>query len=323
MSKLFYFLEPTGYNRYIAAAAEGSNNASVFKGYIGVWEDRLLKWHNAWPLNKRFELPFKSYWFKRYSKEIPNDVQYLLMAESFHLSYSRKFLYLLRNRFPQAKICYVFSNPATTYNLNKISYCGNLYDAVITFSKDDASKYKIYYCDVLPIRLPHPHKRFKNIESDVFFVGKNKGRLDKIYEIYDKLHSLGLKCKFYIVGVSDKEQRSTEEIIYNNPISYDEVLLHVQQSRCVLELLQEGCNYVSVKTAEALHYHKKLLTTNEYVEKSSIYDSRIIRVVRNIEDIDKSFVLTEVSDDIYDNVGLTETYDPLIEYLDKLFDNNE
>lgn len=321
MSKLFFFIVPVGYNKYIAAAASDTQGA-VFKGFKNGMEERLLKWHNAWPLNKKLELPFKSFWFLRYAKQIPNDVNYIMMAESFHLSYSKIFLHKLRKQFPKVKLCFMFSNPVGSYNLSKVRAMKGEYDAFFTFAKDDATNYKFHYCDVLPIKFPNPDTSII-IKYDVFFVGKNKGRLDKIYDIYDKLHSLGLRCKFYIVGVPKEDQRQTDEIIYNTPISYDEVLLHVQKSRCILEILQENCSYVSIKTIEAIYYHKKLLTTNSQAYQSALFSPDYIRIVNSTDDIDANFIIRDLPNDAFANAKLLDSYDPMIEYLDKLFENNE
>lgn len=322
MNKLYFFIEPTGYNRYIAAAAEGSDVATVFCGFKSKMKEQFLKLYNAWPLNKRAELPFKGYLFKKYLEEIPQDTTYIIMAESFHLSYSRVFLKNLRKRFPHVKICFMFSNPVGKYNIAKARAFRGDYDAFLTFAKDDAERYNFHYCDTLPMRLPDPDDSL-NIDTDVFFVGKNKGRLDTIYKIYEKLHSLGLKCKFYIVGVSEENQRNSDEIIYNTPIPYDEVLQHVQQSRCILEVLQEGCNYVSMKTIEAIHYRKKILTNNEYADQCDLYSPDYIRIIKDINSIDLEFIRHELPEVSFSMARLNESYDSMVSYLDKLFGNNE
>lgn len=319
MSKLYFFIEPTGYNKYIAAAADGMENAKVFGGFKSNLEGKLFKWHNAWSMNKRFELPFKTYWCEQLCKAIPDDCDYIIMAESFHLSYSEKFLAYLRKQFRDTKICFLFSNPVGDYNLAKVKRFSRRYDAIITFAKDDADRYGFLYCDVIPMRLPEREPNIP-VENDVFFVGANKGRLSRILHIYRTLTSKGLKCKFYIVGVPKDEQIPDDGIIYNERISYEEVLKHVQSSRCVLEVLQNGCNYVSMKTCEAIHYHKKLLTTNANAAQSSLYNQQYIQIINNIDDIDASFVLKDVPDEVFESADLVETFGPFISYLDNCYE---
>lgn len=320
MSKLYYFIEPTGYNQYTAAAAAGSENAFVFSGYKGHFEEKLLKWHNAWPINKHFELPLKGYWFRKYLKAIPEDIRYILMGESFHLSYSKSFLRRIKKHFPDVKLCFVFSNPVSGYNIEKIKAMHAFYDIIITFAKDDAEKYDFQFCDVLPYRLPDPEKNVE-LESDIFYVGKEKGRLDQIISFYERAVSLGLKCKFYIVGVPEEKQLFADDIIYNHPIAYNEVLHHVQRTKCVFELLQEGCSYISIKTYEALHYHKKLITNNANIDKTYLYNDQYIRIVKKSDDIDRSFITQEISDEVFNTSFLIESFDPLISYLDDYFRN--
>lgn len=315
MKKMYFLIEPTGYNKYISAAASGSGYAKVFPGYSHSIEERLFKLHNSWPLNKTHELPFKCIWNKLYTNDIPLDCKYILMAESFHLSYSKSFLNYLRKKYKDSKLCFVFSNPVGSYNLEKVELFKSYYDAIITFSKDDAAKYNFLYCDVLPYRLPNPDHTIKE-ENDVFFIGANKGRIGTILTIYQRLTDLGLKCDFYIVGVPEEAQVSGDGIVYNHRISYEEVLRHVQKSRCVLEILQEGCNYVSIKTCEAVHYHKKILTTNQYADESRVYNEQYVRIIHDVNDIDKDFVTAKIEDRIFEDSNLVETFDPLISFLE-------
>lgn len=319
MNKLYFFIEPTGYNKYIAAAANGMPNAKIFGGFNSRWEEKIFKWHNAWPLNNKVELPFKGYWEKSLCKDIPVDCDYIIMAESFHLTYSRRFLSYLRKTFRKSKICFLFSNPVGVYNLTKVNRFSEYYDAIITFAKDDAVRNGFLYCDSIPMRLPERDPIIP-VVNDVFFVGANKGRLHKILSIYEKLTSQGLKCKFYIVDVPSKEQIPSDGIVYNQRISYEEVLKQVQASRCVLEILQNGCNYVSLKTCEAIHYHKKLLTTNTSANQSSLFNEQYIHIINKADDIDTSFIRRDVPDDVFDSAGLVETYEPLINFLDKCFE---
>lgn len=318
MSKLYFFIEPTGYNKYIASAADGMSDTIVFGGFKGRLIEKLFKWHNAWPLNNRFELPLKKFWCKSLCNDIPNDCDYILMAESFHLTYSKRFLSYLRNRFRNAKICFLFSNPVVEYNLAKVKRFSSFYDAIITFAKEDAEQYGFKYCDVIPMRLPERESGIP-IENDVFFVGANKGRLKSILSIYKTLTTQGFKCKFYIVEVPKDEQIPNDGIIYNQRISYEEVLKQVQASRCVLEVLQKGCNYVSMKTFEAIHYHKKLLTTNMFAAQSKLYNEQYIRIVKDLKDIDKEFILREIPDKTFESANLVESFGPFVRYLDNCF----
>lgn len=318
MSLLYYFIEPTGYNKYVAAAADNMENVSVFGGYRSKCEEKIFKWHNAWSLNKSFELPFKGYWNKVYTAEIPEECDYILLAESFHLSYSKSFLGYLQKNFSKSKLCFIFSNPVAAYNLRKLQLFKEYYDAIITFSEDDAKVYDFLYCDVLPFKLPDTDPTAK-IKYDVFFVGTDKGRLSLLLSIYERLDALGLKSKFYIFGVPKESQRHRNGIVYNQYISYESVLKCVQQSRCVLEILQDGCNYMSLRTREAIHYHKKLLTTNKFINQSKIYNSEYMRTIRTAKDIDKSFIMEDVFGEAFTVADVAETYEPLLSYLDSYF----
>lgn len=74
----------------------------------------------AWPINKRSDAPYVKIWFNSILKGInidPKQDLYILLAESYHLSYSNNFLNYLKSKYPDAKLIFCFSNPAGDYNL--------------------------------------------------------------------------------------------------------------------------------------------------------------------------------------------------------------
>ena len=122
-----------------------------------------------------------------------------------------------------------------------------------------------------------------------------------LLSIYDKLSNAGLKCDFFICGVEKKDQIFREGIVYNKRISYDEVLKHVKASKCVLEVLQNGNNYVSIRTNEAIQYNKKLLTTNSEIINTSFYNKELVQIFSG-DNIDTNFFVKEVASDVYNNI---------------------
>ena len=169
------------------------------------------------------------------------------------------------------------------------------YEAIITFNEKDALTHGLLLCEHQPYRLPI-YKSENLATSDVFFIGSDKGRLPKLISIYEKLSMAGLKCDFYIIGVPEDKQLYKDAIAYNKKISYEEVLQHVYATKCVLEVLQGNETYISIRTLEALQYHKKLLTENKKIKSYNFYDPQLIQVFSESGDIDISFIKKDIGD---------------------------
>ena len=298
MKKFVYFEYGNAYEAYINNAAQLVPEAYTFIPFRNKWIMKMQILHNAWPLNNKKELPLKKIWFKRALKGMDlsgDDEIYFLLYLSFHLSYSRRFLLYLKEKFPKSKRCFMYLNPVTDLIEGKIRKNEDCYEAIITFNEKDALTHGLLLCEHQPYRLPI-YKSENLATSDVFFIGSDKGRLPKLISIYEKLSMAGLKCDFYIIGVPEDKQLYKDAIAYNKKISYEEVLQHVYATKCVLEVLQGNETYISIRTLEALQYHKKLLTENKKIKSYNFYDPQLIQVFSESGDIDISFIKKDIGD---------------------------
>lgn len=100
-----------------------------------------------------------------------------------------------------------------------------------------------------------------------------KDRLNEIHHIYEVLTQFGLKCDFYIVGVSEKDMKYKEKISYNKRISYDDVLKHVANTKCVLNIMEKGNSGITLRDYEAIFFQKLILTNNYDFKGSPLYDA--------------------------------------------------
>lgn len=297
MRKIVYMLYYEGYQKPTIDTAMAEEDVSCFQDFYSRVSKKLFEWHNAWPLNKRHELPLKQLWFSRILKGLDiteNDDIWFLMYESFHLSYSKKFLTYLRKKYKKARICYMFTNPVDEYNREKVCVLKPYYDAIITFYYRDAEQYDFLFMPLQPMKVPvyGPKDEFS---SDVFFVGKAKGRLDTLLKCYEKFTKAGLKCDFHIVDVPENKQKYSDAISYNKRIPYSEVLEREASSKCVLEILQDNDDYISMRAAEAFGYGKKLITNSSAYRQYSFYDPDRIWILDDIDTFDKCFVEKKIS----------------------------
>ena len=302
MDKYVYLLYGNAYEGCIRNAVHDEPDAYTFQPFKSELTRKMHIFHNCRPLNTVVELPFKKPWFDRALRGMrldQEDTIYFLFYESFHLSYSRHFLQYLKTKYPRSKLCFMFLNPVIDLIWRKIQREADLLDAIITFNQKDAEEYNIVFCEDQPYKLPI-YKDPDIPESDVFFIGADKGRLPKLLSIYEKLRSDGLKCDFHIVGVPEEKQKYRDDIVYNQKIPYTEVLSRVNATKCVLEVLQNNENYLSIRTSEALQYHRKLLTESTIVKQYGFYNPDIIQVFDDPKDINTEFVRKEVNANLFE-----------------------
>lgn len=305
MKKFVVFMNGDGYGKYmVEAAREAGASVPLFRT---PFRKRVCEIHNTWLLNRVIELPLKRIWYKEcFDENTVNicDEIYFIFFESFAMSYSRSYLKYLKKKFVNSKLIFWFSNPVGhKYNMERFSSVQKFYDSVVTFNEKDAVENQLLYCSDWMYRLPQV-KPLPNTETDVFFVGSDKGRLELLIDIYIKLTELGLKCEFYVTDVPEEKQRYKNEIKYNHRLSYEEVLQHAMSSKCILEVLQDEQNYCSIRTIEAIQLKKKLLTTNKHIYKQRYYRPEIIQVIQEVANIDMDFFNYLVDEDVYDNLDI-------------------
>ncbi len=157
----------------------------------------------------------------------------------------------------------------------------------ISFDPVDCKKYgfiysNTFYCyedsvgnskDILP-------------NSDVFFVGIDKGRYDAVTKIKMKLLQNGLRCDINIVKdrwtlLSPLEIIKQKNRKYNLPLPYSDVVNHIRNSKALLDINQSRQSGISQRPLEALFYNKKLITNNVCIKEMDFYNKNNIFVIEN------------------------------------------
>lgn len=293
-------------SKNIMSAMEASG--AISRGTINnKFLDFLFRIHTSRKINRICKLPFLGLWDKILFRDLsPEEQIYFIIEEGHLISYRKPYLAHLRKKYKHCRIIYFFRNPMS----GTFEFLGDLwervkdvYDAGMTFNRSDAQKYGLLFTDYWPCLLPDKTYEPEN-QSDVYFVGLAKDRLDKILSVYEKLSSAGLICDFHIMGVPEDQQKYSDAISYNVPVHYDENLQRVKNTKCVLEILPFSQNYSSLRVCEALWYRKKLLTTNQEAPLEWFYNPSIVQVFRNADDIDTDFIRSPADPKIYDNMNI-------------------
>lgn len=244
--------------------------------------------HFSFAINSRIKLPFQGIWKRTYSlnKIIFNEnEQYCVIYTDISAGRTdRKYLEKLHNK-KNVKVVLVMVN-TMRHRKKVLDDKFKYFDRIFSFDMDDCRKYDFIY---------HPtNYSILNINQDVdilydaFFVGVSKGRQEELEKIFEWLKVAGANSSFYISGV---EKKNNPDIYYNQWLSYQEVLQHIEKSNCIVEVMENNQSGVTLRTMEAICYNKKLLTNNQSVKKLPFYKTGYIQVFEKLSDIDPEFVL--------------------------------
>ena len=117
-----------------------------------------------------------------------------------------------------------------------------------------------------------------NSQSDIYFVGRDKGRAEQILYYKTQFERLGLKAEYHIIKKHDKL------------IPYSEILQSVSQTKCVFDYCVNETAGMSLRALEAMFMSKKVITNNQMYRQEAFYDPSNIFILgeNNLDDL-KSF----------------------------------
>lgn len=213
------------------------------------------------------------------------DVIFLFLQNNKY-AHNETFLAHLKKCYPRSKSVFWLTNTLKSYP-EDLTFLKKYYNLVVTFNKTDATENGFYYHEWCYKEI----HTYKLQNYDLFFCGWDKGRGQKLVEIFEFCSTQGLKCDFTILK-QEKDTPIVRGIRYSDTyINYDEVLARMLESRCILELLPRNSDNVStLRAAEAIALSKKLLTNNSHVACNSFYKDEQIRVFSSIKDIDINWI---------------------------------
>lgn len=317
---LYIFLDDVAYFSYMRAAAADDNDVAFNPMIKSKLLRKIFSYHFAWSINEHINLPFKSFWYKFFLRNFKYEKEsYIILCENHPMAYDKGLLTFIKRKYPTTKLIFYFMNPIDEYIYKKVELIRCKYDLILTFNEEDSIRYGYTLFTDFPVRYPNLKLDETKPIYDLFFVGASKGRLSLLINIYDQFVSKGLTCLFYINKVKKEDIVNRDGIIYNQWIDYDDVLHYVANSRCVLELLQEGMHYVSIRTAEALQYNKKLLTNNHGIVNQPFYSSSFVYILNDNEIIDTNFISRPVDSKIFEKALYLTNYNNLKTYLHEKF----
>ena len=253
-------------------------------------------------VNRLMHLPGKHLWNATIFKDVERGkVCFFGMERWLRHESGMKVLSYLRTHFHDAKIvCFTQDLIETiidkyTHRVLDVDYVKRYADLFISYDKNDAERYGLYYHPTVysPITIaPPPDEPV----VDLFFLGRDKGRLPLLIEIAREAARRGVTCRFLLIGVPKKQRLLCEGIYYlDGELSYDENIEACAHARCLLEAIQPHAGSATFRTWETIMLNRKLLTNNIQIKDSDVYDGRYVSVFSDVTDIDWNFITTPLA----------------------------
>lgn len=256
----------------IMAHPKVSYFTSLYEGNERFPWNFLVRLNFSRKLNRYIKTPFKRLVYPRiYKHNFPEDkpICYLFFESACDIFKSSYLEYLKRKYKDVRFVLYYQDIVARAVNFDAAKANAAM-DLLVTYDKGDSIKYNMAYH-------PTPMSFVKVAEdntinnSDVYYCGIAKTRYPIIHEIFKKLTEKGLRCDFNIMCMPDGVER-VKGINYSDRFfTYYENLQHIQKTKCILEIMQEGAEGFTPRLWESIIYDKCLITNNQAAFNSEYY----------------------------------------------------
>ena len=286
---------------------------------------KLFRIHWSYSLNRKFTVPLKSVWFRRIYRQNFNEDRPLCFVYigGNSIRYDGGLTKYIQKKDKTARQILLHMDLISKKCKYDYSIIRNKVDAAVTYDREEAEKYGInwypgrFYNRTLPLTEP------AEFETDVYFLGNAKDRLDQILAVYHQLRAQQLRCRFLLTGVPQERQENLEGIQYINGISYEENLKHVQACKCILEIGQHGSNAATLRLSEAVTYHRLLLSNCIDIKKCDYYIPETMSLFRSPEEMDLEALKKDIPYEVFQRRNIDFSMDRFLQYLEQILEERE
>lgn len=160
-----------------------------------------------------------------------------------------------------------------------------------SFDPDDCNKYHFKFNTQYFLKINF-NKKFEK-KWDVYFLGRDKNRTEKLLKLEKIFKLMGKKINFYLVKSS--LDKANPNITYKKNISYKENLRNVIQSNIILDIPILGQKGLTLRVLEALYYKKKLISFNNCLKNEAFYNENNILIL-NEDDLDCDMIIDKIKE---------------------------
>lgn len=194
-----------------------------------------------------------------------------------------KVVRFIANKNPQIRIIVWYWNPIVKSVAIK-KFEKRLCE-IWTFDEDDSERYSIrhntqyYFRDIYDGNT----NKLKHGNLTVFFVGGDKGRLDYLLDIKEKLIQNKIEPDFNITNTSKVKVNS---YVYQPRINYERVIERISASSAILDVVADKQTGLTLRPLEAMYFKKKLITNDKTIVNRDFYKKENIHVL-GLDDFSK------------------------------------
>lgn len=283
--------------------------------------DFLYRKHFSPKINSIINLPGKAFWNRfilRHKFDKNDSICFILF--SYYTSGIELGLFdYWRKEYPNSKIVLFFQDLVKTNKYKHPERLKDIFDLVLSFDHADCEKYGFTYYPLVYSKFDVDDDA-SIPESDIYFVGKAKNRLNDIIGIYELCVSAGLVCDFNIVGVPEQGQVYSDRINYCQQMPYGENLKRIKKTKCMLEIMQQGGHGYTLRYGEAISFGKRLITNNPEVVQAPFSNKELISVFVSANDFDVDFIKKGRRNVDYNYIDKISPI-RLIEFVDRTLDD--
>ncbi len=199
---------------------------------------------------------------------------------------TRNFLFDLKERFPGARIHYLY--------WNLVGRARHLlpdrvpdFVTIWTYDRRDAEEYGLRLLDSLGY--PTMYMRDCKVKDiDLLFVGSDKGRAGTILRLRDRLERDGFKVDFRIMPDGRFSRRRP---FYSEPMDYEDIADLIARSKAILNVCLPGQTGATLRDYESAFNGVKLVTNNANVVSFPFYKPENVLLLDDFSAADlRSFI---------------------------------
>jgi hypothetical protein len=281
---------------YLFADVAGLANAQLASGpfaYASRLEKLAFRMYESKKLNSIVRLPGRDRLFQRLKPVVQTDggprsstpsVAYLIL--NLAVPYLRPET-LADAREAGSPLVLLFFDPLSNPSSKEAFRRRNEFDLVLSFDSQDAttmacqSFFQVFSDSLIPAE--------RSISSDVFFLGRDKGRRELLvncarrFEEEHLVHDISLFRSRGLRAVAGVRNRWLYE-------PYPRMLERAARANCLLEIMQGTQVGATARYVEAVAMGRKLLTNNSAIASYPFYNSNYMKIFTTPDEIDVEWV---------------------------------
>lgn len=200
-------------------------------------------------------------------KEVNEDICFISF-DSSEWTGTEEFVDVLKKIYPNSKTAIIIYN-SIQGNCERARHYTEQFDYCFSFDPYDSELYGWhYFFGLMPLQ-----KRKKTLKKyDICFIGNEKGRYQKLKNIYCLLTESGFKCYFHITSKIAPRDDIDRAILFSEGLSFGETIEIEASSNCVLDLtnVEKSRQGVSLRILEAVYCNSKIITNNIYIQENPL-----------------------------------------------------